>query len=131
MWVGRGPAGGGDRLHAGDLLGRPDLLAFAWGGASPDAVDVVGEGVGQATGDDRATAAALSCGFEKLGVVPADEEQFGVRPVRSPAFPGQGISDFLTPRGGFRTIRAQPRWVSYTPRPSEAESDSTVAQCTE
>src|SRR5664279_4760351 len=51
--------------------------------------------------------------------------------LRSPAFPGQGISDFLTPRGGFRTIRTQPRWVSYTPRPSEAESDYTVAQCTE
>ena len=51
--------------------------------------------------------------------------------LRSPAFPGQGISGFLTPCGSFRTIRTQPRWVSYTPRPSEAESDYSVAQCTE
>ena len=54
-----------------------------------------------------------------------------VIPLRSPAFPGQGISDSLTPRGGFRTIHTRPRWVSYIPRPSEAESGYTVAQCTE
>ena len=42
-----------------------------------------------------------------------------------------GDVGFLTPRGVFRTIHTRPRWASYIPRPSEAGSGYTLAQCTE